>query len=72
MPTQYTAAVEERLLRYVQIDTESDESSPTTPSTAKQFDLLNPLADELIQIGYQLAADQLSGLAGKNPPHRIR
>lgn len=43
--------LEERLLRYVQIDTASDESSPTSPSTAKQFDLLNLLVDELKEIG---------------------
>lgn len=41
---------------------------PKNVCTFLEFDK----ADELIQIGYQLAADQLSGLAGKNPPHRIR
>ena len=51
--TQYTAAVEERLLRYVQIDTTSDESSATVPSTAKQYDLLRPLVEELTAIGAQ-------------------
>ena len=53
MPTQYTAAVEERLLRYVQIDTTSDESTATVPSTAKQYDLLRPLVEELQSIGAQ-------------------
>ena len=53
MPTQYTAAVEERLLRYVQIDTTSDESTATVPSTAKQYDLLRPLVEELKSIGAQ-------------------
>lgn len=43
--------LEERLLRYVRIDTTSDETSPTTPSTAKQFDLLNLLVEELNDIG---------------------
>lgn len=36
----------ERFLRYVKIDTQSDETSETYPSTTKQFDLSNLLADE--------------------------
>ena len=48
---RYAQAVEERLLRYVKIDTQSDESTGTVPSTAKQYDLLRPLADELIALG---------------------
>jgi tripeptide aminopeptidase len=41
----------ERLFRYVQIDTQSDEDSETYPSTAKQLDLLRLLLDELKQVG---------------------
>ena len=41
----------ERFLRYVAIDTESDPKSDTYPSTAKQFDLLRLLADELRELG---------------------
>ncbi|MER2126878.1 peptidase T [Solibacillus sp. FSL H8-0523] len=41
----------ERLVRYVKIDTQSDFNSETTPSTMKQFDLLNLLKDELAEIG---------------------
>jgi tripeptide aminopeptidase len=41
----------ERLLRYVQIDTQSDEDSDTYPSTAKQLDLLRLLLDELRELG---------------------
>ncbi len=37
----------ERFFRYVKIDTQSDERSETYPSTKKQFDLLNLLAEEL-------------------------
>ena len=40
-----------RFLRYVQIDTTSDEDSPTAPSTAKQLDLLRLLQQELAEIG---------------------
>lgn len=51
MPTNYDKAVEARLLRYVQIDTTSNEASPTTPSTERQFALLNLLARELTALG---------------------
>lgn len=43
----------ERFLTYVKIDTQSDENSPTCPSTEKQFDLLNLLKDELQKIGME-------------------
>jgi tripeptide aminopeptidase len=53
MYQQFNDEVEERLLRYVQIDTTSDESSPTSPSTERQYDLLNLLVEELNEIGAQ-------------------
>lgn len=37
----------ERFLNYVKIDTQSDEESTSTPSTLKQYDLLNLLKKEL-------------------------
>ncbi len=40
-----------RFLRYVQIDTQSDESSATFPSTEKQKDLARLLTDELTAMG---------------------
>lgn len=40
-----------RFLKYVKIDTQSDENSKTFPSTKKQFDLAHILAEELKQIG---------------------
>ena len=46
---KFTAA--ERFLRYVQIDTQSDSLSKSSPSTEKQKDLSNLLAAELKQIG---------------------
>ncbi len=49
--TGFERELEERLLRYVRIDTQSDEKSPTSPSTEKQYDLLRLLADELKSIG---------------------
>jgi tripeptide aminopeptidase len=41
----------ERFLRYVRIDTQSDEDSETYPSTAKQLDLLRLLRTELEALG---------------------
>ena len=40
-----------RFVSYVTVDTESDPKSDTTPSTAKQWDLAQALAKELISIG---------------------
>lgn len=41
----------DRFISYVIIDTESDSSSETTPSTLKQWDLANKLVEELKAIG---------------------
>lgn len=41
----------ERFLRYVQIDTQSDENSETYPSTQKQFNLARLLEKELNELG---------------------
>ncbi|MCC6628579.1 MAG: peptidase T [Chloroflexi bacterium] len=43
--------LEERLVRYCHIDTQSDAASPTAPSTERQFDLLRLLVDELRGLG---------------------
>lgn len=43
----------ERFIRYVKIDTESDPTSNTTPSTKKQWDLANLLVEELKEMGMQ-------------------
>lgn len=42
-----------RFISYVKIDTESDPKSTSTPSTIKQWDLANKLAEELKAIGMQ-------------------
>lgn len=49
--TQFERDVEERLVRYASVDTQSDENSATQPSTAIQLDLARMLADELTAIG---------------------
>src|SRR6476619_1933201 len=46
----------ERFLRYVRYDTQSDESSTTYPSTAKQLVLLRDLAAELKALGLEDAS----------------
>ena len=54
MPTVWTPpseSVVDRFLRYVRIDTQSEEDRTTTPSTAKQWKLANLLADELKHLG---------------------
>ena len=43
----------DRFISYVTVDTESDPTSDTTPSTAKQWDLANALVEELKHIGLQ-------------------
>lgn len=43
--------LKERFLKYVGFDTQSDESSETFPSTAKQLVLLNHLAQEMKTLG---------------------
>ena len=41
----------DRFISYITIDTQSDSSSETTPSTEKQWNLANKLVDELRAIG---------------------
>ncbi|MEI6411043.1 MAG: tripeptide aminopeptidase PepT, partial [Bacteroidota bacterium] len=48
-PIKHTA--KERFLRYVQVDTQSDPNSPSTPSTEKQKNLSRILVEELKEIG---------------------
>ena len=47
----WPTGVLERFLRYVRIDTQSEEGASTYPSTAKQLDLSRLLVDELREIG---------------------
>lgn len=45
--------LEDRLVRYCAVDTQSDADSPTAPSTAIQYDLLRMLEGELTEMGAQ-------------------
>jgi len=51
MSETFERELEQRLVRYAAIDTQSDETSESAPSTAIQFDLLRMLVSELTEIG---------------------
>jgi tripeptide aminopeptidase len=53
MKTRFDQELQDRLVRYAAIDSQSDENSPTAPSTACQFDMLNLMVKELQEIGAQ-------------------
>ena len=57
----------DRFLRYVAIDTQSDEESSSQPSTAKQWDLLNLLADELRAMGIKAETEEHGYVYAKIP-----
>jgi len=51
MTDWYLSDLEDRFIRYLKVDTQADESSPTHPSTAIQLDLQRMLAEELQALG---------------------
>ena len=51
MFTEYNYTCVERLLRYIQIDTQSDPQSHLSPTTEKQKNLSKVLAEELLAMG---------------------
>lgn len=53
-----------RFIKYVKIDTQSDEKSSSTPSTEKQYDLLRLLQKELTDLGVKNELDQYGRLYG--------
>jgi tripeptide aminopeptidase len=48
----------DRFLRYVSVDTQSNEESETQPSAAKEWDLLKMLRDELQTLGVEVTLDE--------------
>jgi tripeptide aminopeptidase len=59
----------ERFLRYVQIDTQSNEHSISVPSTAKQLDLCRLLEAECRELGLvDVSLDQFGIVMGTIPP----
>ena len=61
----------ERFLRYVRIDTQSDEDSESYPSTEKQLDLLRLLAGELRELGVADVAIDDSGYVTGTLPSNV-
>lgn len=53
MSREFDQELEDRLVRYAAIDSQSDADSPSSPSTAIQFDILRVLEAELKGIGAQ-------------------
>lgn len=51
MPTDFDRELEERLVRYAAIDSQSDDASASKPSTATQLALARVLVAELTEIG---------------------
>ena len=48
----------DRFLRYVSVDTQSNEESESQPSAAKEWDLLKMLRDELQALGVEVTLDE--------------
>ena len=57
----------DRFLRYVAIDTQSNEESESQPSEAKELDLLRLLRDELNEMGVQATLDEYGYVMGSIP-----
>ncbi len=57
----------DRFLRYVAVDTQSDENSESQPSTAKQLNLLRMLRDELQAMGVEATLDDYGYVMGSIP-----
>jgi len=61
----------DRFIRYIQIDTQSDPHTNTSPSTAKQLDLARLLESELRQMGLQDVAVDGNGFVTGSLPGNI-
>lgn len=57
----------DRFLRYVAIDTQSDENSESQPSAAKELDLLKLLCKELNDMGVEASLDEYGYVMGTLP-----
>ncbi len=65
----------DRFIGYITVDTESDPTSDSTPSTAKQWDLANALVEELKHIGLEdVTIDDnayIMATLPSNVPHQV-
>lgn len=57
----------ERFLRYVAVDTRSDEESASQPSAVKELNLLRMLRDELVEMGVGATLDEWGYVMGRIP-----
>ena len=57
----------ERFLRYVSVDTQSNEDSQIQPSTMKQLNLLSMLRDELLAMGVEATLDEYGYVMARIP-----
>ena len=57
----------DRFLRYVQVDTQSNEESESQPSTSKQLNLLRLLTKELNDLGVEASLDEYGYVMGHIP-----
>ena len=57
----------ERFLRFVSVDTQSNEESASQPSTEKQWDLLKMLCKELNDMGIEASLDEYGYVMGTIP-----
>ena len=71
LAAQLAEDASERFLRYVRIDTQSDEDSETYPSTEKQLVLLRLLRDELEAAGLEDAAIDKHGYVTATLPATV-
>jgi len=59
----------DRFLRYVQMDTQADELSDSSPSTAKQLELSRMLAEECTTLGlHEVSCDEFGNVMATIPP----
>lgn len=59
--------IQDRFLRYVAVDTQSNEESETQPSAEKELDLLRMLRDELAALGAEVSLDEWGYVMAKIP-----
>ena len=59
--------LQDRFLRYVSVDTQSDENSQSQPSSSKQLDLLRMLCAELNAMGVSATLDEFGYVMGTLP-----
>ena len=57
----------DRFLRYVSVDTQSNEESESQPSAAKELDLLKMLCKELQEMGVDATLDEYGYVMGSIP-----